>query len=198
MEEITKEEFDNLINIEGKVRGTALKTEADFIIKERGEEGLKKLEEAIGKFGFPIQYKKVKSLQFYPIGLMALTLLGSKKILGFDDKKFQEMGSFESKISLIIRIFMKYFVSTDKATKEVANMWKKYHTIGKLEVIEQNEERKYIILRLRDFKLHPLHCITLRGYFASILKMIVGTDVACEETKCIYRGDKCHEFLLEW
>lgn len=197
-QEITKEEFKKLINIKGKVRGTALKTEADFIIKEEGEEGLKKLEEAIGALGYPIKYKKVKTMDFYPIGLVALTLLGSKRIFGFSNEKFEEMGAFESKISLLIRIFMKYFVSIDRAAKEVANMWKKYNTVGELEAVEYDKNKRYIILRLKDFDFHPLHCLTLKGYFSSILKMIVSEEVVCEETKCVHRGDDYHEFLLQW
>lgn len=143
---ITKEEFDRLINIKGKVREAALKTGADFIVKEQGEEGLSKLEGLIGNLGYPIHYHGVNTMEFYPIGLMALALLGSKRIFGFNDEKFQEMGSFESKISLIVRIFMKYFVSPDKAARKVASMWSKYHTIGELEVIENNKEERYTLL----------------------------------------------------
>jgi len=199
MEEIiSKEEFDKLMAIKGEARGDALKGEPEFILKEKGEEGLKKLEEAMAKLGYPIKYKEINRTNFYPLGLEAVTLVLIKKIFNFDDKKFEEMGKFESKMSFIIKIFMKYFFSIERVAKEVSNMWRKNYTVGELKVAELDENKKYAILRMENFRLHPIHCITLIGYFASVLQMMVSSKVTCQETKCIFRGDPYHEYLLKW
>ena len=58
-----KKEIDGLMKIKGKERGGApLRYMADFILKEEGEEGLKKLEDTIAEFGYPIELRKVKTL----------------------------------------------------------------------------------------------------------------------------------------
>ncbi len=199
MEEvITKKEFDELMSIEGEVRGVAFKTASGFIIKEKGVEGLKKIEEIITELGYPIEFRKIKIMNFYPVGLIGVIQLLLHRLFNFDKKKFIEMGTFESKVSLIIRLFMRYFVSLKAVIKEVPKMWKKYYTAGELKVIELNEKEKSAVLRLENFKIHQFHCYDLIGYFPSVLQMIVGGNPICEETKCVFLGDKYHEFLLKW
>lgn len=197
MEEIiSKEEFDELMKVKGEVRGASFKTEAEFVLKEEGKEGMEILEDVMTKLGHP--YKEIKMMDFYPLGLEAVMLLAIQRLFNYDDKKFQEMGRTEAKVSFIIRLFMKYFVSIDKVLKEVSKMWRKYYTVGDLKVTELNEEERYVILRLENFCLHPILCQSLIGYFPSVLQMVVGGETSCEETKCVFRGDDYHEFLLKW
>ena len=196
---ISKEEFDELMKIKGEAGAFSFHPAGEFIIKETGEEGLKKLEDIMAKFGYPIKYKERGRTDFYPIGMVAIRLLFLKRLFNFSEEKFREMGRFESKASLIIRIFMRYFVSLERVTKEIPKMWRRYFTVGDLKTIELNKEKKYTILRLENFHLHPLHCHTVIGYFSSLLQMITKSkQVFCEETKCVHRGDKYHEFLLKW
>lgn len=197
MEEIiTKKEFDEFMKLKGETRGLGFKTEAKFILKEEGEDGLKKLEDTMAKLGF--SYKEIKEMEFYPLGLLAVALVVIQRLFNYNDKKFQEMGKFEAKSSLIIRLFMKYFVSLERVVKEAPKMWRKYYTVGNFEVIDLNKEKKYVIMRIEDFSLHQLLCPVLKGYFLTIVKMIVKSDTVCEETKCTFQGDDCHEFLIRW
>jgi len=193
-----KEEFSGLMKLEGEIRGVAIKSDLDFILKEEGEEGLKKLEETITKLGYPLKHKEINSMDFYPLGLEAITFVAIKRLFNFNDKKFQEMGGSEAKCSLLIRLFMKYFYSIERFAKEVSKIWREYFTVGDLKIIEFNKEKRYVILRLGNFRCHPLHCLSLLGYFPTIVQMIVGSKASCEETKCVHRGDKYHEFLLRW
>ncbi len=195
---ISEEEFNNLMKIEGEVRGTAIKGEMDFILKEKGKEGLKKLADIITKLGYPLKYREIKPMGFYPLGLYGSMQLVIKRIFNFDNKKIQEMGAFESKISLIMRLFMKYFVSLERMVKEVPRIWRTYFSVGNLKVVEFNKKEKYIITRLENFRLHPIQCQVLLGYFPSVMQMIIGNEVSCEETKCVFRGDDYHEFLMKW
>lgn len=195
---ISKEEARRLMNINGKIRGVALKTEAEFIIKENGEKELKRLEEEIAKTGYQIEYKKINPMDFYPIGMMGITLLGIKNVFNFSEEKFIEMGKCEAKVSLIVRLFMKYFVSTSKLIDESPKMWRKYHTIGNLSVTEFDKEKKQAVLKLENFEVISLHCLALKGYFSSIFQMVVKGSPICEEKKCVYREDAYHEFLLKW
>ena len=199
MEEvISKKELDELMRIKGEVKGVAIKENMEFIIKEEGEKGLKKLEDTLAELGFPIKFKEIRAMNFYPLRLDAVTLLTIKRLFNYDDKKFEEMGRFEPKISFIIRIFIKYFVSLEKAAKEVPKMWRQTFTVGELEVGEIEKEKRRGTLQLKNYRLLPIQCQILKGYFASVLEMIVGTRVTCQETKCVYRGDKFHEFSFKW
>ncbi len=195
---ISKKEFDDLMKLEGKVRGMAIIENTEFILKEEGREGLKKLEEIITKLGYPLKYKEIKKMDYYPLGLGAINLLAIKRLFNYDDKKFQEMGEIGSKISVIIRFFMKHLISLDRMIKVVSRMWKTYYSTGELQVIEVNKEKRYIILRLKDFRHTPMLCQNLIGYLPSILHIVTKTKTSCQETKCIHRGDEYHEYLLRW
>jgi len=195
---LTKEIAKKLMEIKGEVRGFAFKDDAEFILKEKGEEGLKKLEDELARVGYPIEYKKIKLMNFYPIGMQILNLLAIKKVFNFDDNKFREMGAFESKLPLAVRFFMRYFVSFKTMAKQTSKMWKKYYTAGDLQVSTYNEAERYAILRLKNFRLHPLHCRVLEGYFPNSAKMVVRRPVTCKETKCLFLGNAYHEFLLKW
>lgn len=199
MEEIiSKEIAKKFMEMKGEVRGVALKSHEDFIIKEEGEEGLKKLEEMMAELGCPIKYKEIKIMDFYPIGLEAVALLAIQKIFNFDEEKFEEIGIFQSKISLIIKLFMKYFGSIKMVIQRAPEIWRKYYTVGNLRIVEFDEDKGYAILRIEDFNIHWLHCRHIKGYCYNVVKMIVKKPVTCQETKCLSFGDKYHEFLLKW
>ncbi len=197
-EQITKETLERLSGIEGESRGASFKADGDFILKEKGEEGLIKLEERLAELGYPIKYKEMKATDFFPSGLRGIELLVIRELFNFTKEDFAQMGIFQTKISLILKLFMKFFVSIDVLSKKVPEMWRKYYTTGDLKVTEHNTAEKYLILTLSNFALHPFHCQLLEGYFANAVKMVVGVSVVCKETKCTFRGDDHHEFLAKW
>ncbi len=195
---ISKEEVDELMKLKGEVRGLTFKTEAEFILKEEGEEGLNKLEDAVAKLGYPIKYKEMRTMDFYPIVIEAVSIIAMKRLFNFDNEKFQELGRFHTKFSLIVRLFMRYFVSLERMAQEVPRIWRQHFTVGDLKLVELNKEKRYLILRLENFRLHPPHCQVIMGIFSTAIQMIVKNKVVCEETECLYRGGKYHQFLLKW
>ncbi|MBZ9572452.1 4-vinyl reductase [Patescibacteria group bacterium] len=199
-QEITKETIKKLMEIKGEVRGVVFKTDGDYILKEKGKEGLKKLEDELEKLGYPIKYKEIETMAFYPVGLRALSLLAIKKIFNFDDEKIKEMGFFATKKSLIVKLFIRYFLSVQRVFfKEAPKIWKEHWTTGDLIPLELDEEKKYAILKVENFNLHHLYCYYLRGYFSGILQLIVKSpQITCEEIKCYFRGDRHHKYLLKW
>lgn len=194
---ITKEIAQKLIKIKGEVRGYSPRAYGEVIFETEGEKGLKKLEDKMAELGFPTKYKKISSMRFYPIGLELITLLAIKDVFDYDDKKFQEIGKAQPKFSLIIKTFMS-FVSIKAVAQQASGIWKRYYTIGDLEAAEIDEEKGYLILRLKNFHLHPLHCHILSGYFTAVANMATRKHITSKETKCSFRGDDCHEFLLKW
>ena len=194
---ISKEELEEIKKIKGEVRGVAFKENIRFVYKEKGKEGVKKLEDIIVKLGYP-EYRKIRQMSFYPLWFLTFTMLVLKRLFNFDDKKFQEMGRFNAKFSIIIRVLLKHLVSLDVATKAAPKMWRKYYSVGDLKTVEYDEKKRYVILRLGNFRIYPFFCQVFRGYFSTVVEMIVKSNVTYKETKCPFRGDDYHEFLLKW
>ncbi|MCP6717938.1 MAG: hypothetical protein KJI70_00110 [Patescibacteria group bacterium] len=195
---ITKQLADELMRIKGEVRGIAPKAHVQFVVEEKGESIFEKVEDKMAELGHPVNYKSLRPMNFYPIGIEAITLLVIKQLFNYDDEKFKEIGKYQSKISLIIKLFTKYFVSIKIIAQKAPEMWRKYYTVGDLKVTELNEKEKYTVVEVKDFKMHEHHCRMLEGYFASVIKMVVKENTICKETKCIFKGDDYHEFLIKW
>jgi len=198
---MTKEEIENLMKTEIETRGVVFQTDRDYVLEKKGENGLKELEAELERMGHPIKYKQIKSMAFYPAGLRVLSLQAMKNVFGFDDEKIKEIGNIATKKSLIIKLFVRYFLSTERVFfQEAPRLWQKHWTKGTLVPVEMDEKQKRALLRLENFNLHHLYCsVYLRGYFAGILQMIIKTpQISCEETKCSLKGDEYHEYLIQW
>ena len=198
VELFSKKEVDKLMKIKGEVKGSALKAELQYILERKGKDGLERLEETLKDAGHPLTHKEIKALKFYPLGLWTLLLLAIQRVFNLKDEEMEQFGHIDVKLSFIIRLFIQKLIAIDIAIREAPKMWRKYFTVGNLEVIDLNKEKKYIIVRLNDFNAHSIHCRLLKGQFESALQMIFNTRGTCEETKCVYKGDDYHEFLLKW
>jgi len=195
---ILKEEFDEMTKVKGELRGNGPKNIGEFIFKKEGERGLKKVEDIMEKLGYPIEYKKIDPMEFKPLWLVTATLLAAKRLFNFSDDDFQKMGEADVKFSPIQRLFMKYFISLEVAAKEASKMWNKYHTEGKLELMEYNNKERRAILKLTNFGLNEYHCQYLVGYFRAVAQITTKGAAICEETKCFFRRDGYHEFIIKW
>jgi hypothetical protein len=195
---ISKEEVDALMKVPGETRGVAFKNHRDFILKKEGKDGLKKFEDAMIEIGHPLDYKKIQLTSFYPVGLEAIELLVIKKIFNFDDKKIEEIGAFEASASLLMKIFFHYFVSPKTLAEKAPAMWREIYTIGDFGVKEWSEDKRYAIVFVDKFDIHPILCSKVMGYTGNMIKMMVKHEVNREETKCSFKGDSHHEYKITW
>jgi len=196
---LTKERAKKLLQeTKGEVRGVALKDDLDYILEIKGEQGLERVEQRMTELGCTLKRKDIKSTNFYPIGLGIILSLTIKEVFNFTEKDFEKMGFSEVKFSIFVKIFLKYFSSLKLIAEQVPNIWRKHYTIGDLEMPRYSRNEKYIILRVKNFKINPIYCNLSMGYFSKVVQMVVRAPVSCKETKCIYRGDPYHEFLLTW
>jgi predicted hydrocarbon binding protein len=202
MEEIiSKEEFNQIMKIKGEGRGIVFKPELEFIIKEEGEIGLQQLEEAMEKIGHPLRYKTLKSMDLYPLKKKALMLILMRKLFNYNDEKFKEIGGSSAKFPALLRRLVNFLMSSKNIKdifKHINNIWKMYFTVGELEMVEFHEKEGLAIIRLEDFRVHPLECKFLIGFWSTLLQLLIKKEVTCEETKCMHKGDEYHEFLLKW
>jgi len=198
--ELNKELAQELMGIKGEVAGGPLKTDMEFVLTKMGKEGLARLEKELNDLGFPTKYKEINNVDFYPAGLRVLSLLAIKKVFGFDDEEIKEMGFIATKKSFFVRLLIRYYVSPEKVFFEKApQLWQKQVTEGKLVPVEFNKEKKQAIVRLENINLHPVYCCYVQGYISGMLKMLIATNsITCQETKCSFKGDQYHEYLLKW
>ena len=192
-------DLKEIIQTEGNTRGAIFQSHADFIQDKKGEEGLRAVEEKMAELGYPVNFKKIKPGEWYPEALSVLIMLTVKDLFGWTDKDIFEMGSFAPRNTFVSRVLMRYFVSMKRFMLEVPKYWKKHLDIGELEVVEFDEEKKYIILREKGFKFHPILCIYHAGYYRGITKyMVKSQEISAEETRCVFRGDPFNEYLIKW
>jgi len=201
MENITKEEIKKLLEIPGSVRGQVFLTDIGYIKIKKREEGVKLFQNKIKEWNCPIDFPKVKALDWYPAGLRAISLLAAKEVFNWGDKEISNMGYSAPTYSFIVQLLLKYFASLERSFKETPKYWQKHWNVGKLEPYKINKEKKYVIIRLHDFKIHPIICTYLfkNGYFIRIAQYTAkGKNFSSKETKCMFRGDSYHECLISW
>jgi len=196
---------DELVEIaqkKGEVRGIVFCTDAEYVRRHEGEEALRGIEEETRKMGYPVNYSEMKAMDWYPIGLRAISLLATRKVLNWDDEQVKEMGRNAPKYSLITKLMLRYFASPETIVNRLGTYWHKHYSVGSLEgkIIDQSGILRSGIIRLNDFKIHPILCTYLQGYFICVLSMVVGQTekLSIEEAKCVHRGNEYHEFVLRW
>ncbi|MBD3208193.1 MAG: hypothetical protein GF370_01935 [Candidatus Nealsonbacteria bacterium] len=197
-EKLSAEKVKQLMETEGEVRGLSLLEDKEYVLKKKGERGLKDVEQMINQAGYEFKFSGIERMKMYPLGLQAVILEAIQKSFNYNEKDFEEMGRNEAKVSPLIRIFMKHFVSLERMVNVISRMWRLYFSKGDLKLQEINRQKRYMVLRLDNWKLSPYNCQILQGYFATMLRMVVNKSTSGKEVKCRFRGDETHEFLLEW
>lgn len=198
--DLNKEIVTKLMAMPGEARGVVFKTDGDYVLKQAGEDGLRKLEEELSTLGCPIDYKGINALSFYPIGLRIISLLAIKKVFAFDDVKIKELGAFASKTSLMVKLFINYFLSVHEVFfEEAPKIWHKHYSVGDFTPIELDEKKKYGIVQIKNYQFHPVFCVYLGSYLCGFFQMLIKSpSFTFEETKCSFRGDGYHEYTIKW
>lgn len=196
---MTKEEVDEIMKIPGNNRGAILQTHAVYIRHKQGDEGVKMLEEKLKELGHPLKFEEVKPLSWYSEALSILIMVAAKDIFNWTDADIFEMGNMAPKSSFIVKLFIKYFVSLQKCFEQVPEHWRKNADYGEMEAHELNEKEKYVILWVKNSKSHPVSCIYRAGYFLRIAQFVIKSKkITIEETKCMFKGDPYHEYIIRW
>ncbi|PIR71678.1 MAG: hypothetical protein COX89_00535 [Candidatus Nealsonbacteria bacterium CG_4_10_14_0_2_um_filter_37_10] len=194
-----KEEANRLMKIKGNARGVTLQTHAEYILYKKGDEGLRRVEEKLKELGYPLKFKEVRPLKWYPEGLGVLVLLVAKEIFNWSKSDIFDMGNSAPKYSFVVKLLLKYFLSPRRSFQESPKYWRKHYDFGELETGEFNEKEKYLIVREKGYKFHPIACIFHSGYFLRIAQYVIKSEkITIEETKCMFKGDPYHEFIIRW
>ncbi len=195
---ITKTKADGLMQIRGRVRGAVFETDAEYIKHRYGPAAIDRIMAALETIGYPLRYKDVKSMEWLPLGLRALSLLVIKDVFKWNGEEIKKMGDAAPKYSFIVKLLMKFFVSPRVAFNHAPEYWVKHYDTGRLVAVELNEETGDAVIHLHDFNVHPVYCKYLEGYFQRLFKFMYPTSlIEIHETKCMCQGDPYHEFIVE-
>ncbi len=196
---ITKKEIKEIMKLKGMVRGVTLKTDAEYILNKKGEKGLERLQREILKTGESIKYKEIKNVKWYPMGWRIVSLLVIKEIFDWGDKEIVEMGHSAPKNSFVVKIIMRYFISLERTFREVSKYWEKHYSVGRLVSDEIDLGKKYVKIKIEDFKGHPILYTYFKGYFGAIVSLMVKTDkIKTLEENYTYKGDSFHKITIKW
>ena|GEM_PF-209693 len=196
---ITRSEFQDIIKLDGQVRGSTLNTDASFVESREGKEGLRKIEESFKRLGYPVEYRQIRDMGWYPVCLRVLSLRIIQDVFGLRDNDMVSMGDTAPKFSFIVKVFMKFTGMPENAFSRIPEYWRMHYSIGDIRVEEMNEKAGYLVVRLLDFMIHPVLCRYLEGYFRRLLQFsFVAQEVRSRETKCAFNGAPYHEYHIAW
>jgi hypothetical protein len=196
---ITRAEFQEIIKLEGQVRGSALKTDAACVESREGKEGLHKVEQSFRQLGYPIEYKQFKGMGWYPLCLRVLSLCVIRDTFDMDDSEIQTMGDIAPKFSFLVKVFMKFTGVSGNVVDSVPDYWRMHYSIGDVRVSKIDDRAGYLLVQLANFRVHPVLCRYFEGYFRRLLQFsFVNQNVESQETKCAFNGDPCHEYRITW
>jgi len=194
-----KATIEDLKEIKGNVRGSCSQSMVSYLKEIGKEEYLPRIQERFKEYGFEEKLNEIISMKEYPIAFEVALIFSIKEVLNWGEKEIKELGRNVSKMSFIVKLLMKYFLSAKKSYQQAPAYWKKHFDFGELEAPEFNEKDKYFILRVKDFALHPLHYKFLEGYFETMATFVISAKkFRSEERKCTYKGHPYHEFIIKW
>ena len=197
---LTKKEVNRLKKIKGNIKGDILKAFHEYILREKGEKGVKAVEKRLKELGWPFQFKEVSAFKWYPEALICLTHLVYLEVFNLDESKGFDLGYNSPLYSIVIKLLMQYFISVDRVAKEAPKFWQRYFDFGEMKCTKIDLRKQYTILCLYGFKkFHPLVYDYLRGYLAKAAEMTArGKNVKVEQTKSLYNNDPYDEFKITW
>jgi len=194
---LSKEEIERIMQLDCLSRGSTLQTDQSYVVRHYGEAGLDKVSQVLAGWGHPIDYKALKSMQWYPSGLRVLSLLAMQEAFNLTPDQIKEMGVEGPPHSFVVRLLINLFLSIEMMLKAAAIFYSRNWSKGKFEVVATDSEHKHSVTTLKGNDIHPLICKYSEGYIMG-LGTIIGKKVNCDETKCTFRGDPYHEFTITW
>jgi hypothetical protein len=144
--------------------------------------------------------KKIMVSDWYPYSTFInfLATMQSKMSNG-DPNFFRLVGSIGGRADMgaIFSIF-KRLASFEKLFRSCNSIWSSYYrNAGSMIPTEWKPERT--VVQIINFpQMSPLHCRLMEGWFVATLEEIGVRLLRWEESKCMSKGDPCHEFACSW
>ncbi len=196
---LTKEEADRIMAIPGHCKGLVIMANLDYTRAKGEDKAIRQIENRLEELGYPLGLNQIKPMESYPDAISVLIILLIKEIFHLNDREIFEMGGAAIRVSPFIKIMSRYFAPLEMIFNQAPKNWKKYFDFGRPEIAEYNKDKKYVVVKVHDYKLHPVTCLYHTGYFAEVARMSTGRKkIEARETKCMHKGDSYHEYYISW
>ncbi len=192
--------INEILKIKGKTRGVVFQTDVEYVKYEKGKAGLIKLKKAVQEIGQDLPYdKKARATAWYPLSWRVLSLVLIKDLFNWNEEDIFKMGMSAPKHSFVVKTLLRYFISIEKTFTESAKYWQEHYSRGNLSAPEIDNKNGRLVIRISDFKVHPILCNYFKGYFKAISQLVVRSEqMTIQEAKCVFRGDPFCEYIIEW
>ena len=192
-------EADELVSKPGNVRGIAGEFETDYIRKRCGDEGVKAVEEVMGKLGCPFSYESTSQYEWYPEGKLVLGMVVAYRMFEWNEEDLFEWGQHNLKISFLVKVLMK-FTSFERTLENAPFVWNKHYDFGDFRIYKFDEEAKEVRAKMTGCNFHSIMPPYYAGYFTALLRFATGYDsMLVSVESCPSTDDPaCHEFIAHW
>jgi len=153
------------------------------------------------EWGADFHFTKIVPMAWYPIGWGALFVLASQQVFGWTEQDIREMGENGPKVSAVVKFTFKLFPNIERLAQQIPGFWRKNYTVGTMEVVSLDKEKKKIVLRLHDCVFHPSLCHYVEGFAETTLQFSrpKSSVVSVKETKCSFKDNVPYEeFVVSW
>jgi hypothetical protein len=197
--QLLKKDISEIMKDVDRERASDIKHIVKCVKEKEGENGFNDLVKELAKYDFKLpDVKKLGPMEWAPRFLPRIFLIGAIYFFDWTEEEVFNMGKKFITYSKPIKIFMKWFSSTKSTIEKIAKDWNKYYTHGSASIKEFNENKKYSVLEIKDFDIHPLTIMYFEGIFTKILEIATGSKKV--EVKEFENKDnhKYHKFKAKW
>ncbi|MEK7173447.1 MAG: hypothetical protein AAB723_03085 [Patescibacteria group bacterium] len=198
---VSREEINKILERKGEVRGAAFQSIGDFILKKKSQAGLAKVEAQMKEWGADFYFSKISPMVWYPIGWGALFVLAAQEVFDWTEQDIREMGANAPKSSVVVKLLFKLFSNMKQLAKQIPGFWHKNYTVGEVEVMSLDEDKKEMILHFKDSSFHTSLCKYVEGFAETTIQFSrpKNSVTRVKETKCSFKDNVPYEeYTVQW
>jgi hypothetical protein len=194
-----KKEVDRLMSLSGNVKGEILRTTFAYIEMQEGPEGVKKIEDLLAEMGYPFPYASIRPYGWYKESYSISIYLSAILVLGWKQEEIYNLARSVLKLSFLLRLIVKQFVSLRHIFEESTKYWERHLDFGSLVPHEMDEEKKFISVYIKGYAFHPISNVYHAGYIDAIMRLSIRSEeVHVEVVRSVYDGESHTEMRGQW
>ena len=183
-----------------EANGRAFLGLAKYIKDTAGPQRLREIVEGAGSETREVFSNRILAVSWYTYSSFSAFLKSIQKTMGKGDRRYcTKLGEVtgQKDLETIFRIY-KNISDPEQLIRACSNVWESYYrNAGKMEAVRW--EPLDTIVQITGFKeMARNHCLLMLGWMSRTLQEVGLEVLRCEETRCMSRGDLCHEFFYQW
>jgi len=139
---------------------------------------------------------RLSPMSWQPLEMLQVVLARASESVPDSNKLARSLGR------VTISATLPRFFGADPATQSPGKLlraaeayWSRYHTWGRLRVVEQDSA---VLISIADSPGQPLICAVTEGAVGRIAELAGGVEVATSHPRCVARGHDACTFAVRW